>query len=122
MAGPAPYPLEIYQGDTFELPIRLREVSSGGVLGDYLDLTGSTLKAQIRGTEAGSVLAEFAVTVEDQTSVATKGRATLTLIHDVTLLLTDAATALWDMQVTDSGGKVRTLLRGEVTITGEISR
>jgi hypothetical protein len=122
MAGPAPLDITIYQGDTFELPLRMREVLANGTLGDYIDLTGSTIKAQVRATKAGSVLAEFVYTPADQTDAATKGAYVLSLSHAVTAALSADSVGGWDAQITYPDGKVRTLLRGKVDVEGEWTR
>jgi len=123
MAAPGSYNLEIYQGDTFKVTVRLRSRNADGSLGAYLDLTGCTAKAQIRSTEASdTVIAEFVTEILDQT--ATPGGVKLSLTHGVTAALapTSAAGELWDMQITFADGTVTTYLRGGVKITAEVTR
>lgn len=125
MAGPGVLPISIYLGDTFELPLRLRSIDAEGILGDYLDLTGWTLKAQIRDTTDGTVRAEFTVEPGDQGDPPAidggQGYVLLSLTHLQTAALPADAESRWDLQYTDTLGKVRTLLKGSVTLEGEIT-
>lgn len=122
MAGPAIKDLDVYQGDTFELEVRLRDINADGTLGAYIDLTGSTIAAQARATKATAVLATFGVTIWDQTDPDLRGGLTLTLTNTQTAALPGDTSVLWDMQRTDSQGRVRTLLAGRVLLTGEVTR
>lgn len=116
---PASYDLSIYQGDTYSITLRLRSSNSDGSLGAYVDLTGATPKSEIRDA-TGVLIAEFDATLLDQTT--TPGGVTLSLTHTVTAALTPAVDLLWDFQVTDSAGGVTTYLRGNVSITGEVTQ
>lgn len=124
MSGPATYDLTIYQGDTFRLPLRLRTQNPDGTFGDYIDLTGSTVKAQVRATTfATDVLAEFTAELLDQTVVDTKGSVLLSLDPTTTAgLLTNGAPGVWDVQITFADGSVKTYLRGSVTVVPQVTR
>lgn len=116
---PATYALEIYQGDTFEVTVRLRTVVNG-TPDAYMNLTGYTGKAQVRETIAAPTpAAEFAVTVLDQ--VATPGGVKIALTAAETAAIPVKA-HVWDLQLTSGAGATRTWLKGDVTIIGEVTR
>ena len=119
MALPVGRNLTIYQGDSFSLSFRLRDRDEDGGIGDYVDLTDCTAKAQIRTTEANStVMAEFDAQIPTQTGDD---------LGKVDLILTPAQTAnladgKWDVQITFPDGWVQTYLKGTVTVTKEVTR
>lgn len=123
------YDLSIYQGDTYELELRIP------IDGAYTDLTGATAIAQVRefttpGT-VGSVLATFTMTLDaDQTT--NPGLLVLsiadTATDDITPNAPDNLTAaaasdlyFWDFQLTFDG-EVHTHLRGYVNVYPQISK
>lgn len=115
---PAIKDLEIYQGDTFSLFMRLRMKQANGLPGAYLVLTGMTGKAEVRPTpESTTVLATFTVSLSNQTTEP--GGVTLTLPAATTLTL---SSGVWDLQFKDGAGVVTTYLRGNVTVTKEVTR
>lgn len=121
---PAVQDLSIYQGDSYDFFFRVRErvydpVMEEFTAGDYINLTGWVGKSQIRVThDAVEVLAEFSVTLSDQTT--TPG--------GVLLMLTPAQTAalpskgVWDVQLTNTAGEIRTFIAGGVTVSREVTR
>lgn len=118
---PATLNIEIYKGDDFSLFFRIREKLANGDPGPYLNLTGSTGKAQIRQTEdTATVAAEFTVTIGDQ--VATPGAVLCELSSALTGALTITNPGKWDIQLTHADGKVRTYLAGSVTLIKEVTR
>ena len=122
---PAQCDIQLYRGDYFEMTLRLREgVITGATYspGAYLDLTGWVPKAEIRATvdTTGPPMAAFTTEVMDQTA-ETLGAVHLFLPADTSALLT-ATTAVWDVQLTDPGGRVFTYLRGKVTIEKDVTR
>ena len=117
---PATRDITIYQGDTYTLQFRVRNLNTDGTPGTYVDLTGCTPKAQIRtSTSATTVLAEFTATLADQTT--TPGGVTLSLTAAQTAALT-YGTAVWDAQVTYPSTAVQTFLQGKVTLIYEVTR
>lgn len=118
---PATLNIEIFKGDTYTLFFRVREKLADGSLGDYIDLTGATAKSQIRQSEDSStVLGEFTATIGDQ--VATPGSVLLTLTAAETTALALTQNGVWDVQITYADGKVRTYLKGTVTLLKEVTR
>jgi hypothetical protein len=120
---PAACDISLYRGDYFEMTLRVRQGTLTGTTytpGPYIDLTGWTPKAEIRANEdATTALATFTTEVLDQ--VASKGAVHLSLPSSESALLS-AATAIWDVQLTDPQTHVYTYLRGKVTITKDITR
>lgn len=118
MTIPAPLPLTLYQGDSFSLFVRIKARDAGGTL-VYQNLTGCTVKAQIRlNTEAPQVIAEFSANITEQ----------VTLTGGIVLLLTPAQTAamtelkaVWDCEVLYSNGDKRTFLAGSVALVKEVT-
>ncbi len=123
---PAQCDIQLYRGDYFEMTLRLREgVITGATYspGAYLDLTGWVPKAEIRATvdTTGAPMAAFTTEVLDQTVPATLGAVHLFLPAATSGQLT-ATAAVWDVQLTDPGGRVFTYLRGKVTIEKDVTR
>jgi hypothetical protein len=118
---PATYDLTLYQGDDRKLTFRLREQNEDLTPGAYIDLTGSTPKAQIRATpEDPTVAAEFTATLLDQTT--TPGGVQLVLTGAQTAALDPAITYSWDVQVENPATEVQTYLRGSVTVEAQVTR
>lgn len=116
--APAAYDLNMYQGDTFSLTLRLRATNPDGTLGAYLDLTGATPKAQVRDG-AGRLIVDLTTTLLDQT--VTPGGVRISLTHTQTAALAPGALR-WDFQVTSADGTtVTTYLKGGVNVTGEVT-
>ena len=116
--------LTLYQGDSYSFTFRLRERSSQGDPGNYVDLTGVEAKAQIRQSESSSgVAAEFTATIPDQTVAEDTGRVILSLIPAETaaLNLTNSA-GVWDVQLTFPDGTIKTYLRGGIKVIKEVTR
>ncbi len=118
MARPALYPLDLYQGDTYEKRFRLSGTALGGGV-EYLDLTGWTGKAQIRPNFGGSILVEFDVDI-DPDQVANTGQFTIYASKEQMQALAITG-AVWDCEF-EKDGKRRTLLAGPVTITYDVTR
>jgi hypothetical protein len=115
---PAVKNLEIYQGDTFSMFMRLRMKNAAGLPGEYINLTGLTGKAEIRpSAESTTISAAFTITLSNQTTEP--GGVTLELPAATTLNLSNG---VWDLQFKDGTGVVTTYLRGTVTVTKEVTR
>jgi phage tail sheath gpL-like len=99
--------LAIYQGDDFTLTLTVTDPA-----GNPLDLSASTIAAQIRAAPGADVAATFTV------SVATNV-VTLTLPHAQTAAL--AGSGVWDVQSTDPAGHVLTLAAGVVTVVADVT-
>lgn len=120
---PAPHNLYFYRGDSVTLAFRLGEgdTSTPPVMVAAYDLTGVVLAAQIRASEDSStILAEFTVTIGDQTDLAVRGVVGLALTTEQTMTLPTAAR--WDLQATWPGESVRTYLAGKVSTKKDTTR
>lgn len=116
---PAPKDLAVYQGDDWDFPMRLRGRAADGTLLDYIDLTGCTPKAQVRtSADDATVRAEMGAAIGNQ--VSSKGSVTLTLTHTQTAALDGEY--VWDFQITDVAGKVRTYLAGAFRCDKQVTR
>ncbi len=118
MSLPAVYDIEIYIGDDFSLPIRLKADNV------YVNLTGWTGRAQLRNG-VGTLLATFTVTVGNQST--TPGLVTVSMANTITSGLSPSGnspttTAVYDVELTDTGSKVRTYLAGTATVVIDVTR
>lgn len=130
--------ITLYQGDDYSYFFRLRAATwdtnlQQWVPGAYLDLTGHTIKAQVRKGELDeSILAEFTATLAAQ-SGATLGGVLLSLTGAQTAAVeaTHASGRLidknepnwvWDVQITNPGGAVDTYLKGKVRVEAQVTR
>lgn len=115
MAAPGPLDLDLYQGDTAVYNLILTRTSADGEE-KPVDLTGATGLAQIRkNVRDANVLASLTVTFPDPA----EGKCRLTLTADESI---KAGSGVWDLQVTEADGTVKTWLRGVVTIDAGVSR
>lgn len=113
---PANYPITVYQGDDFDLVFRIKNN-----LGEYLNLTGYTARAQIRESFDGpDVLAQFSAAIADQ--IASPGGVILALTPAQTTALPRSG-GVWDVQLEDSfRTEIRTYLAGRVTVLEQVTR
>lgn len=114
--------LKIRQGAEFLIELTL---SAGGVA---IDLTGFSLRAQMRKTGAAAAVA---ATFDCVVTVAAEGKATVGLTSAVTALITAgeslneaASRYVWDLELVEAGSpeKVTPLLYGEVRVQREVTR
>lgn len=115
--------LLIRQGGTFG-PC---EVTLTNPDGSAVDLTGSTLRAQLRqkALDSGTPVATFTITVTD----ATGGVFTFGLSDEITAGIACGETRdrpesryQWDLELEDLQGRVTPLLYGMVTVWREVTR
>lgn len=108
---PGVYNLSIYRGDTYRWQFKLWEDAAKT---DPADLTGVTVKAEIRDKPGGAVVyATLACTL------------TMPNIIDV-LLDADSSSLLssrgsWDLQLTYTNGDVATVLAGTVSVVADVT-
>jgi hypothetical protein len=116
---PPTFNIEIYQGDTFSMFLRIRALDANGDPGNYLDLTGSTAKAQVRANAAADPPdAEFTCTLGNQSTVP--GSLFVELSPAQTAALT--GNGVYDVQITHADGRIRTYLAGTTTLIKEVTR
>lgn len=119
MTTPAPFDLQIYQGDSYDLFFRVKARNGVGDL-VYLDLTGSTPKAQIRASKTSpTAAAELTANISDQTTLT--GGVLLHITPAVSAALTLTA-GVWDCEILFASGDKKTVLAGDVTVTPEVTR
>lgn len=112
MGLPAQRNISIYKGDSFAFQFTLKDPVSE----EPVDLTGTTVKAQIRATEdSATVMAEFVTSHDDD-----GGTVTISLTPVLTTALTTSG--VWDVQLTFPDTTVRTYLRGTATLVKEVTR
>lgn len=108
---PGSYPLSLYRGDTYAWMFTLWQDENQTVAAD---LTGVTVKSEIRDKPGGTLLTTLVCTV--------------TLPNKILVKVTTAAwtglvkrSAAWDLQLTYPGGDVVTILYGAVTVTPDVT-
>lgn len=106
---PGVFNLDLYRGDSYAWRVLLWNNTASTV---PTDLTGATAAAEIRDKTAGSRVVPLGCTI------------TLPNIIDVTMLPDDwpecPSSGIWDLQVTFTGGRIRTVLAGSVKTTGDV--
>lgn len=105
---PTRWDIAIYEGDTFDVIINFKDGAGVGI-----DLTGMTPLMEIKSI-AGSVIVTPTLTL-NYNSV----NGALRIYFDTSAIT--PGTYSYDLQLTDSGGKTRTFIGGQVTVTGDIS-
>lgn len=119
MTVPAPFDISVYQGDSFDLLLRIKVRDTSGTL-IYQDLTGATAKAQIRATASSStVLAEFSCSLTNQSTLP--GGVLIRLTNAQTTAI-NADVGVYDAEVTYANGDRHTFISGKVTFIKEVTR
>ncbi|MET8006264.1 hypothetical protein [Nonomuraea glycinis] len=116
----APYDLLIEQGTDYDRVLTLHSQAEGR---PPLDLTGCQVRAQIRphhGPDAG-LLHDLATAGGLTITDPANGKVTLSIPGSVSALWA-WRTAVWDLEVVDSGGKPLRLLKGAVRVDPEVTR
>jgi hypothetical protein len=113
----AKHHLRLKRGDTLSVTLTLRD----GLTKAPIDLTGCTYRAQVRSTkDSPTVLAEL--TVNELDAAAGQLELHYDAVDSAELPSTTIPRAEWDLEVTFPGGIVRTLVEGDATIDGDVSR
>lgn len=112
--GPAPYDLYVYRGDTLLETFRMRDRKTGA----YLDLTGWSAAAKLRRTRRD---VDPLLALSAEVSDPTKGEVVVSATPAETAAI-DTSAAVWDLQLTEPDGTVRTWLAGEVEVAGDVTR
>lgn len=120
---PGALDLTIYRGDSYEWQIILLDPQ-----GNRVDVTGWGFHAEVRDRVDGRLVAGFLVkqavtTGGDNPDVPAGtpilGTVWMRLPSDQSRMVPDQA--VWDLQVVDDTGWVRTLLRGTITVTYDVT-
>lgn len=108
---PSNFDLVLYRGDYFPMKVSLKNPS-----GTALDLTGYTAKASIRSSYEDPTTFNFTSTIN-----AAAGEVDIILPSSVSSTI-PAGSYIWDFQVTEPGGNVRTYIAGDVTVYDEVTK
>jgi hypothetical protein len=114
---PGKYDLDLYRGDTYAWRFVLYEDDDPTQPPvDPVDLTGVTVKAEMRTAPGGTLLTTMDTTVEAPNAILMK------LTTDLWAGIT-APTAAWDLQLTypDADASIVTVLAGRVTVTPDVT-
>jgi hypothetical protein len=107
---PSNYDLVLYRGDYFSTYVVIKDST-----GSPIDLNGYTAKCSIR-ENYGSV-SSFDATCNVTTD---EGRVEILFPSSVVETIT-AGSYIWDFQITNPDGNVRTYLAGDVTVYDEVT-
>jgi hypothetical protein len=108
---PATVDLDLYAGDTVAMLVTVEEA------GEPWDLTG-TNEAVIRSTVQDEIVEDLTVTID--VTDAGAGQATVSVTGTEAYLF--GFQGVWDWQHTGDDDTVRTVCRGKVTITADVTR
>jgi len=109
---PQNYDLVIYKGDALRFTITVKDASQVAV-----DLTGYTAEAQLKTSYSDISPVNFVCTITTPTS----GVVSVYLAPATTAALVADTPYIWDFQLTEPAGDVRTYLTGDVTVFPEVT-
>ena len=117
MSNPASKTFYFYAGDTESIELVLRDSE-----GTVLDITGSTGRLQLRERRTSSTIAiDKAATI-----TGTEGRLVFDFTpEETTGLISDSLDAkkyAYDVELIGTDSTVTTILRGTLTVTGDVTR
>jgi len=112
MSMPGDYPLDLYHGDSYNWQFKLWTDEAKT---QALDLTGVTVKAEIRDKPAGLAIYPLDCTVALPNVIEAILPANMS---DTLPIGTDM---VWDIQLTYPNGSVNTLLAGKVSVTQDVT-
>jgi hypothetical protein len=120
---PGSLDLTIYRGDDFLLDFTIHETNLDGSVGDPLDLTGWTVKAEVRVTvdTVGTALLTFTAVVDSDQS-GNPGLVHITASNSLTAALGSGNIGVYDVQLTDPGSLKHTFLKGSVSVTPDVTK
>lgn len=97
--------IEVRQGDSFTIPLQFKGRDG------LIDLTGASLKMQVRNREDNKVLLTKIGSIDD----ALKGKASLSILPSDTKNLLPRGDYITDIQITFGNGEVHTVYPAEVS-------
>jgi hypothetical protein len=109
---PGVYDLSLYRGDTYRWTFKLW-ADPGKT--QPLDLTGVTVKSEIRDKPGGPP------TLLTCTITAPPTSGVIDMVLATAQWVTIPAGGVWDMQLTYADGTVRTVVAGKVTVTADVT-
>ncbi len=108
---PGTFDLEMYRGDSYSWRFQLW---ADDEMSEPADLEGVEVAAQFRDKANGSKVVQLITTVEEPNSI---------IVGMTPELWTGAPSAgVWDLQTTDTEGKVKTVMAGKVIVTPDVTR
>lgn len=111
-AMPGNYDLSIYEGDAVKFTVTVKDATNAAV-----NLTGYTAKAVLKKSYVDASPVNFVCTITNPTA----GVVTLYLAPATTAALDTNSGYIWDFQLTEPSGDVRTYLAGDVTVLPEVT-
>lgn len=108
---PHNFDLELYKGDFFPLKVTLIQPNL-----TPLNLTGYTATAQIRANYGDKVAYNFTTTIPAPET----GVVEIVLPSSVSVGIPPGS-YIWDFQIREPGGNVRTYIAGDVTVYDEVT-
>lgn len=106
--------MTIVQGDSYELRIRLRSSDA-----TYIDLTGATVRSQIRYRPNGLLMVEFTAVLMDQATPEGLGGVSLQLTAEQTAAL--RSNGVYDVQIDWPTGTIQTCLAGQMLLEQDVT-
>lgn len=107
---PGNFNLQMYRGDTAYWDFRLWEDTEKTI---PTDLTDVEAKAEIRDKPSGAIITEITLFVELPNIIHAS------VLPEVTEILPPKG--VWDLQLTYLNGVIATVLRGDVTVTPDVT-
>jgi len=114
---PAKLNIEIYQGDRFSKSFSIKTKTTESPDPVPLDLTGLTLKGQIRKTFDGNNYTEFDITIDD----ALEGKFTVFLSSRDTQVMKEGG-YVYDIEVIEDIDNIFKILVGNIEILPEVTK
>lgn len=111
-AMPKNYDISIYEGDTFQFTLTVKDASNVAV-----NLTGYTAKAQLKKSFDDASPIDFTCVI----STPTSGVVNISLPASTTADLIAGDTYIYDVQLTAPNGNVRTYLAGDAIVIPEVT-
>lgn len=107
---PGKFDLDLYRGDSYDWRFTLWSDTAQTV---PADLTGATVKCEIREASAGVIVVPLGAVIVQPNFI------------DVSVVPADYATipskGVWDLQITGVDTKVHTVVAGAVNVTGDVT-
>lgn len=115
---PATWDMRLYRGDTFSATFRLWADTGLTV---PVDLAGASVAAQIRDKSAGNVVVDLDAAIDPPGGNSIVVGITAESWSDGIHGPPAPPTGVWDLEVTYASGVVQTVVRGAVTVTGDVT-
>lgn len=112
-AMPSNFDLKIYQGDALKFTVTVKDSNNVAV-----NLSGYEAKAQLKAGYSDNSPVDITCTL----TTPTAGLVTLYVAPAATAALDPSESYIWDFQLTEPGGDVRTYLAGDATVIPEVTK